>query len=183
MGSRARCKVFWFSFLPAICVVPWPRTPGRCLIVCASGCRAGSMHRPGPRSHCRCSASVAGGWPDMIAPLRLQPHAGAVIEPQTAKRFLLLRNLESFAAPDPFHSIFANLPVGFSQFDGDSAVAIATVLSCQRDDRPGQRVFVVTLCGLIALRAARLVYQLARMTLTCPTLLCMLHSDTAPLRA
>jgi hypothetical protein len=33
------------------------------------------------------------------------------------------------------------------------------------------------------LRATRLVYQLARMTLTRPTLLCMFHSDTAPLRA
>ena len=119
----------------------------------------------------------------MIAPLWPQPRAGAIVEPQAAPCFLFLWNLQPFTTPDSFHSIFANLPAGFSQFDGDPPVAIATVLCCQRDDRPGQRIFVVPLCGLVALRATRLVYQLARMTLTRPTLLCMFHSDTAPLRA
>ena len=47
----------------------------------------------------------------------------------------------------------------------------------------GQRVLVVPLRGLIALRAAWLVHQLARMTLTRPLLLGVFYSDTAPLRA
>ena len=104
--------------------------------------------------------------PDMIAPLRPQPHAGAVVEPQPAARLLLLRNLQPFAAPDPLHPILANIPARFPQLDGDASIAIPAILAGQRDDGPGQRVFVVPLCGLVALRAAWLMNQLARMTLT-----------------
>jgi len=76
--------------------------------------------------------------------------------------------------------ILAHIPARFAQLDGDASIAIPAVLGGQRDDSPGQRVFVVPLCGLVALRAAWLMNQLARMTLTRPTLLCMLQSDTAP---
>ena len=77
------------------------------------------------------------------------------------------------------HAILAYVPAGFLPLDGDASVSIPAILSGQCDDGPGQRVFVVPLCRLIALRAAWLVNQLARMTLTCPLLSCMLHSSTA----
>ena len=48
----------------------------------------------------------------------------------------------------------------------------------QRDDRPGQCVFVVPLCRLVALRATWLVSQMTRMTLTCSALPCMFHRGT-----
>jgi len=61
--------------------------------------------------------------------------------------------------------------------------SVATILIGQRDDSPGQRVFIVPLCRLVALRAAWLMNQLARMALTYAALLRMLHSCTPPLRA
>ena len=121
--------------------------------------------------------------PDMVAPLRPQPYAGAVVKPQSPPRLLLLRHLQSLAAPDPLHSILAHLPARFLQLDGDASISIPAILAGQRNDGPGQRVFVVPLRGLVALRAAWLIHQLARMTLTRPLLFCMFHSDAPPLRA
>src|SRR5690348_7684371 len=138
------------------------------------------------KSHC---SSIMGEstheivGPDVIAPLRPQTHAGAVVEPQAAARLLLLRHLQPFATPDPLHAVLTHVPARFLQLDGDTSISIPAILAGQRDDSPGQRVFVVPLGGLVALRATRLVNQLARMTLTCPLLLGMLHSGTAPLRA
>jgi len=57
------------------------------------------------------------------------------------------------------------------------------ILAGQCDDGPGQRVLVVPLRRLIALRAAWLVNQLARMTLARPAFHGMRHSGTPPLRA
>jgi hypothetical protein len=69
------------------------------------------------------------------------------------------------------------------QFDRDTAIAISSILAGQRDDGPGQRIFVVPLCRLVALRAAWLMNQLARMSLTRSALLCTFYSGTPPLRA
>ena len=121
--------------------------------------------------------------PDVIRPLRPQTHARSVVEPQTASRLLLMRHLQPFAAPDPLHAVLAYVPARFLQLDGDASVSIPAILSGQCEDGPGQRVFVVPLCRLVALRAAWLVNQLARMTLARPLLPCMFHSDTAPIRA
>jgi hypothetical protein len=96
---------------------------------------------------------------------------------------LLLRNLQPFAAPDPLHAILAYVPAAFLQLNGDASISIPAILSGQCDDGPGQRVFVVPLCWLVALRAAWLVNQLARMTLTCPLLPGVFYSGTAPIRA
>jgi len=121
--------------------------------------------------------------PDVIGSFRPQAHAGAVVEPQSGARLLFLRHLQPFAAPDPLHAILACWPTRFLQLDGDASISIPAILAGQRDDGPGQRVLVVPLGGLIALRAAWLVYQPARMTLTRPLLPGVFHSDTAPLRA
>jgi hypothetical protein len=120
---------------------------------------------------------------DVIPVLRSQPYTRAVVQPQADTRLLLLWNLQPLAAPDSFHAILAYIPAGFAQLNRDAPVAVSAILAGQRNDGPGQRVFVVPLCGLIALRAAWLINQLARMALTRSALLCMLHSGTPTLRA
>src|ERR1700757_4498252 len=75
--------------------------------------------------------------PDVILMLGPQPHARAVIEPQASTRFLLLWNLQPFAAPDPFHSILAHIPTGLMQLDRDAPITIPTKVAGQRDDGPG----------------------------------------------
>lgn len=57
------------------------------------------------------------------------------------------------------------------------------MLAGQCDDCPGHCVFIVPLGGLVALCAAGLIHQLARLTLTRSALLGMLHSDPTTLRA
>ncbi len=119
----------------------------------------------------------------MVLMLRAQPYARAIIEPQPPSRLLLLGNLQPFAAPDSLHSILPHVPAGFAQLDRDPSIAVPPIAVSQGDDRPGQCVFVVPLCGLVALRATWLVNQVARTTLTRSALSCMFHSDTPTLRA
>jgi hypothetical protein len=57
------------------------------------------------------------------------------------------------------------------------------MLAGQDGGGPGQRVLVVPLCGLEALHAAWFMNQVAPITLTCPLLLGMCYSGTAPLRS
>src|ERR1700756_106613 len=92
--------------------------------------------------HAHCPSIVSEGAdevvrPDVILMLGPQPHARAVIEPQASTRFLLLWNLQPFAAPDPFHSILAHNPAGLMQLDRDAPITIPTKLAGQRDDGPG----------------------------------------------
>jgi hypothetical protein len=121
--------------------------------------------------------------PDMIAMLWSQPDARAVVQPQPATRFLFLWNLQPLAAPDPLDAILADPPAGFLQLDRDAPVAVSAELAGQRNDGPGQCVFVVPLCGLVALRATWLMEKVARATLTRSALPCMLHSGSPALRA
>jgi hypothetical protein len=115
--------------------------------------------------------------PDMVAVLWPQAHAGAVVEPKPPAWLLLLRHLQTLAAPDSLYAILAHLPARLLELDGDTSISIPAIRAGQRDDGPGQRVFVVPLCGPIALRATWLMNQLARMSLTCPMLFGMLHSE------
>jgi hypothetical protein len=101
----------------------------------------------------------------------------------SAPRLLLLGNLQPFAAPDPLHPVFAHVPAGFTQLDRDAPIAVPAIAVGQCNDGPGQCVFVVPLCGLVALRAAWLINQLARMALTRSAPLCMLYIGTPTLRA
>jgi len=114
---------------------------------------------------------------------RTKPHTGAVIEPQASARLLPLRNLQPFTAPDPLHAVFADLPSGPPQQCRDPPISVAAVLAGEFNDGPGQRIFVIAQRRLIALRAAWLIHQLARMSLTRATLLRVLYCATAPLRA
>jgi hypothetical protein len=91
--------------------------------------------------------------------------------------------LQPFAAPDSLHTILAHVPTCLLQLNRDASISKPAVWAGQCDDGPGQRVLVVPLPRLVALRAAWLVIQLARMTLARPPLYGMLHSGTALVRA
>ena len=95
--------------------------------------------------------------PDVIAMLRPQPRAGAVVEPQTSAWFLPLRHLQSFAMPYELHAILARIPPSLLQLAGDASISIPAILAGQCDDGPGQRVLVIPQRGLVALGAAWLV--------------------------
>ena len=53
--------------------------------------------------------------PDMIAMLRSQPDAGAVVEPQPASRLLLPGYFQPLTAPDPLNAITADLPTSIGK--------------------------------------------------------------------
>src|SRR5471030_1876541 len=121
---------------------------------------------------CSCADEVV--TPHMVPPLRSQPHAGAIVEPQPSSRLLLLRNLQPLATPDALHAILAHPPSGSLEQRRDPAIAITTVLAGKLDDRMRERIFVFTPYRTIALRAARLLGQPARSALSHPMrLLCM----------
>jgi hypothetical protein len=120
----------------------------------------------------------------VIGSLRPQPYARPVVEPQPSSWLLFLGNLQPFAAPDAFYPILAHSPARFPQRHRDAAVAVAAILAGQRDDGPGQGIFVVTLCRLVALRTPWLIHQLARSPLTDAMLFPrMAHRTTPPFRA
>ncbi len=101
----------------------------------------------------------------MVDALRPKPNARSIVEPQATARLLLLRNLQPFASPDAFHSILAHLPAIAIEQCRDAPIAVASILAGQYDYRFGQRVFVLAVYRLVALRAAWLIHQLARPTL------------------
>ena len=107
--------------------------------------------------------------------LRREPHAAAWLLP--------LRHLQPFASPDPLHAILAHVPPHLLQLDRDTSISIPALLAGQCNDGPGQRVLVIPLRRLVALHAAWLMNQLARMTLARPALHGMRHSGSQPLRA
>jgi len=122
--------------------------------------------------------------PDVIGSLRPQPYARPVVEPQPPTWLLLLGNLQPFAVPDALYPILAHSPARFPQRHRDAAIAVAAILAGQLDNGPGQCIFIVTLCRLVALRAAWLIHQLARSPLTNAMLFPrMAHRTTPPFRA
>ena len=101
--------------------------------------------------------------PDMIAPLRSQPDAGAVVEPQTASWPLFLGYFQPLTAPDALHTVLAHIPPGLVEQCRDPAIAIATILGGQGDDGPRQRIFISSNNGRVTLRSARLADEPAGM--------------------
>jgi hypothetical protein len=121
--------------------------------------------------------------PHMVRMCRPQPHARPIVEPQPSARLLLLRYLRPFTTPDSLHPILAHLPACMLEQRGDAAIAISPVLLSQGDNGLGKSIFVFSLCGSVALRAAWLVHQSARPTLTHATLTGMAHRTTPSFRA
>jgi hypothetical protein len=118
--------------------------------------------------------------PDVIGSLRPQPYARTVIEPQPTSWLLFLGNLQPFAAPDALYPILAHSPARFPQRHRDASVALAAILAGQHDNGPGQCIFIITLCRLVALRALWLIHQLARSPLTDAMLFPRMAHRTTP---
>src|SRR5579883_1118507 len=122
--------------------------------------------------------------PYMVPPLRSEPHARAIVEPQTSAWLLLLRYLQPLATPDTLHTILAYPPAGPLQQRRDPAIPITSVLAGKLDDRLCECIFVFSPDRTIALRAARLVGQPASPALHHPMLLLgMVCCDPSSLRA
>jgi len=94
--------------------------------------------------------------PDVIAPLRSQPDAAAVAQPQPSSWPLFLRYFQPLTAPDALHAINANTPSCFLQKSGDPSIAIAAILRRQLQYRSRQPILVSTHDHTVTLRAARL---------------------------
>lgn len=95
--------------------------------------------------------------PDVIAMLWPEPNARSIVEPEPASRPMFLGYFQPLTVPDPLYAITANLPAGLDQQRGDPAVAIASVLRGQSDNRSRQRIFVSSDNGRIPLRSTRLL--------------------------
>ncbi len=81
--------------------------------------------------------------PDMVRPLRPQPDAGLIRQPQPAPFRLTLRHLQPLPTPDPLHPLGVHQPARAAQQRRDPAVAIATEAARQRDDLRRQRRLVL----------------------------------------
>ena len=125
-------------------------------------------------------------WPEAVAlrPLRSQPHARTIAQPQPSSRPLFLRHLQPFASPDALHSILAHRPPRILQQHRNAPVAVAPVLHSQGQDRLCQLIFVRAPQRLIALCPSPLPHHSARPPLThCILLAGMLHGAPTSLRA
>src|SRR5665811_1690587 len=72
--------------------------------------------------------------PNRIHPLRPQPHAGTIIQPQSPSGPLFLRHFQSLSPPNPFHSILSDRPSSHPQQPGDSPISVPPLLRSQGDD-------------------------------------------------
>ena len=81
--------------------------------------------------------------PHMVLPRRPQPHARAVIGPQTASLWPLHRRLQPFTSPCPLHRLVVHSPAAMPQKGGDSTVTVPAELTGQRHDLLGQRLLIL----------------------------------------
>ena len=90
----------------------------------------------------------------MIAVLRTQPNAGAGRQPEPAALGLFVGDFEPLASPDPLDPFVVDEPAGLLEQPGDLAIAVAAVLSGQRDGIGGEPFFVITAPRYLALGRA-----------------------------
>ena len=62
-------------------------------------------------------------------------HARAIVEPQTALLWLLLRHFQPLPSPDPPHTLDVHTPAFVGQPSPDPSIAVASVPRCQSLDR------------------------------------------------
>src|SRR5829696_2510848 len=103
--------------------------------------------------------------PHVMGPLRPQPDAGAVVEPQPTAWPVLFGNLEPFTAPDALNPIPTHRPACHLQQGRDPPIAVAAVLAGKGHDGPGERVLVSADRRNVALRPAWLADDPAGVTL------------------
>ena len=116
----------------------------------------------------------------MIGVLGTQPYARSIVEPQPPSWLLLLWNLQPFATPDSFYPVLADLPAGPLEQRRDPAISLAAILTGQRHDGLGERIFIVSLRRPVALGAAWLLHHTARQPLAHPMRITRMQHRTAP---
>ena len=115
--------------------------------------------------------------PDVVRPLRAQPDAGTVIEPEPGPFRLLLGDpgsspgqaLEPFAPPDPLDPLVVHMPACVTEHGRDTAIPVSAVLAGQFDDVGGQPVLIVAAPWNLAARVER-CWPSVRQTLRSETL-------------
>ena len=90
--------------------------------------------------------------PDMTRIFRAQSDARAVVQPQPAALWLALRDLEPFAPPDPLDPFMVHRPARMAEQGRHPAIAVSTILFCQRDNVFRQRLFVIRPARHLTLR-------------------------------
>ena len=75
--------------------------------------------------------------PEMVSPLRPQPDAGPVVQPQRSSPGLPGRHLQPLPPPDPLHSLVARLQPGTLERSGDPAVTVSMETGGQSRDVVG----------------------------------------------
>ena len=75
--------------------------------------------------------------PEMVSPLRPQPDAGPVVQPQRSSPGLPGRHLQPLPPPDPLHSLVARLQPGTLERSGDPAVTVSMETGGQPRDVVG----------------------------------------------
>src|SRR6185503_16822100 len=103
--------------------------------------------------------------PHVIGPLRSEPDARAVVEPEPPALGLLLWYFQPFPPPDAIHALDAHVPALVEEQAADAPVAIAPVPGRQPHDRLRQSCFVSANSLLSTLRRARLTDNRTRAAL------------------
>jgi len=90
--------------------------------------------------------------PDMVGPLRPQPDAGAVRQPQPATLWLALRHLQPLATPDARHPFAVHRPARIPQQRRDPPIAVPSIPLRQFDNVRRQRGFILPRTRRLPLR-------------------------------
>ena len=80
----------------------------------------------------------------MVGPTGPQTDAGPVIQPKTASLWLLLGNSQPLTPPDPPYPLGIHMPAPRTQERSHTPIAITAIRGSQSNERPCQRIFVVT---------------------------------------
>ena len=99
--------------------------------------------------------------PDVMAPARSKPDAGAVIQPEPAALGLPRRNLQPFLPPNPRHALGIHMPALGAKQCRDPAIAVTSKLAGKIDDRFRKRRFIAGHFRNMPLRRASLAKHTA----------------------
>ncbi len=88
--------------------------------------------------------------------LRPQAEARSIIEPQAPALWLALWDFEALAPSDPLDPFMVHHPPCMAQQCRHPAIAVATILLCQRDDILRERLFAIRPARYLALRRSML---------------------------
>src|SRR6056297_1726426 len=80
--------------------------------------------------------------PDMVRPLRPEPDAGAIVQPEPAPLLLLRWDLQPFALPDALDPFVVHVPARMVQQRRHRPVAVTAILRRQLDDVRRQTIFI-----------------------------------------